>query len=1347
MAAATQEKVIRIRIDSSGAQSGANQVRSSLASIANGTGAANGGVNRLTMSLGGLGNATARTAANSNALGSAFGSLNQTAGAAMSRLSGMGGVIGSIGFAGAALGATALVGGLVALGSAAVEASAKFQSYKASLSTVLGDSEKASQAFDKLTQFAAKTPFSLDQSVQGFIKLKALGLTPSEQAMMSYGNTASAMGKDLNQMIEAVADAATGEFERLKEFGIKSKNQGDTVAFTFQGVTTTVKNNSAEIQKYLMGIGETNFGGAMEKQMGTFNGAMSNLEDTWTQTLAAIGDAGLTDSIGRVINMISNGITTITPLLVATGNVMSGVIDGIASIATGVGQLFAGITTNGGQGITFLEGLTATFNIVGQTAQVVGNIIGASIGAAGQIIGGVIGTVKGWFASFFNWLGVTSSSSTANMGLSFIGILRAAKYVTENLPKMFSAALGAIGGAFGVIGRRIAAFFQGDWNAFSGIGGDLAAQFAGASKVIGGIATQATKIAQDSKGAAAAYDRLLGRTGKKDGGPSLADLAGAAPKPAPSAGGKGDKDKAKEAADRAKREGEFWQTLKDQTTAAGMLALEGERYNKGLELRKILGRDLTADERTRVNTALAELDTAKAITSLRQAQFEAANEYTVELGRAKGLTDAQRSVEDAIFKRRLDALNRGVDINSTAYKQAEDQLAAQLAKNAALKAQNDLLAKAVDFAKKYSTAFADSFEIKDIQGQRDAFLAAFDAGTLKDAFGQSITPAMRDAVLAGADAALAEIARRPLASLANSSITARAEIDRQRAGDDFNTAKANLEAARKLLSPETYAQVSREIAENYDLEMSKANRLVANDYLDRMTDAINDIGDLFGGKIGDAINDIADALQKVRDLGDPNNGFAKGLGMISDKLGAGFTQGAQNMGDFSKGLKGLGDPLKSLKEGFSGKDGSIVKGIGQAVGGAMAGYQMGSAIGGLGQALGMNKGFNSGAKIGGTIGGITGNPIIAAGASVIGGLIGSLFHKPKYGTASLTGAGDPTITGNKGSAKAAAGDAAGAVQSGLANIASALGGMVGNYSLAIGTYDGKWRVRDDAYSGKLKFKGSAKNGLHDFGKDGAEAAIAYAIKNAISDGAIQGISDFAKKALNALDPDAAIALVQSFKAITDELDAMNDPIGAAVRAINTPLDSLVKQMQAVGASSTDLAKIEEYRSKKLDAALKEQLSGLNSFLDALKGEGSGVSKLDRLNADLAKFAEYQTRIKAGDSTVDQGEFTNLGQSIFGLARDVYGTATSQFQDIRAMLTSTTEGLSSNVTDAFNTAAGRGDTTSAVQAGAQAMVSEQVITNDLLRQLLAQQQANDNGYQTPNGYQYYARNGTYQGPIY
>ena len=47
-------------------------------------------------------------------------------------------------------------------------------------------------------------------------------------------NTASAMGKIVEQFVEAVADASTGEFERLKEFGIKASSEGDRQPLRFR---------------------------------------------------------------------------------------------------------------------------------------------------------------------------------------------------------------------------------------------------------------------------------------------------------------------------------------------------------------------------------------------------------------------------------------------------------------------------------------------------------------------------------------------------------------------------------------------------------------------------------------------------------------------------------------------------------------------------------------------------------------------------------------------------------------------------------------------------------------------------------------------------------------------------------------------------------------------------------------------------------------------------------------------------------------------------------------------------------------------------------------------------------
>ncbi|ARK07380.1 tail length tape-measure protein 1 [Salmonella phage SE40] len=152
-----------------------------------------------------------------------------------------------------------------------VESQRQLDKMSASLKTLTGSTQGAKQALSILQDFARDTPYGLEQAVEGFRKLVALGLTPSEEALRSYGNTASAMGKDLSQMIEAVADASTFEFERLKEFGIKAKQNQKDIEFTFQGTTTVVKKNAADIEQYLLNIGNVNFAGAMADQAGLAN--------------------------------------------------------------------------------------------------------------------------------------------------------------------------------------------------------------------------------------------------------------------------------------------------------------------------------------------------------------------------------------------------------------------------------------------------------------------------------------------------------------------------------------------------------------------------------------------------------------------------------------------------------------------------------------------------------------------------------------------------------------------------------------------------------------------------------------------------------------------------------------------------------------------------------------------------------------------------------------------------------------------------------------------------------------------------------------------------------------------
>jgi len=206
----------------------------------------------------------------------------------------------------------------------------QFAVMSAQLVTATGSASAAAKEFDRLKDFAATTPFDLAQSVDGFVKLKNLGLDPSEESMRSFGNTAAAMGKDLNQMIEAVADASTMEFERLKEFGIKARQEGSNVSFTFQGVTTTVKKNAAEITGYLKDIGNEKFGTAMSAQAASFAGALSNLQDTFDNLFREAGEGGAALTMQEAVRGITESLGT--PEAIAGAQALAQMFANMASV-------------------------------------------------------------------------------------------------------------------------------------------------------------------------------------------------------------------------------------------------------------------------------------------------------------------------------------------------------------------------------------------------------------------------------------------------------------------------------------------------------------------------------------------------------------------------------------------------------------------------------------------------------------------------------------------------------------------------------------------------------------------------------------------------------------------------------------------------------------------------------------------------------------------------------------------------------------------------------------------------------------------------------------------------------
>lgn len=292
------------------------------------------------------------------------------------------------------------VGGL---GVMAIKNAAQFETMGVSLKTAFGGSaEAAKKAQDSITTFAAKTPYQLEEVLSSFLKLKNLGLDPSEEALTSYGNTASSMGKSLNQMIEAVADASTGEFERLKEFGIKASSQGDKVSFTFQGVTTTVKKNSEEIQKYLLAIGNTKFAGGMEAQSQTIAGLWSTLADAATIASGSIGQ------------MIIESLN-LKEVMKGVGDAMTGVVSWLQSLSPEMQKMIV----IGGAAVA---GFGAILAVMGAVAAVLpaimagfaalGTILGAILSPIGLVVAAVAALAYAWSTNFGGIRDKTSETIT-----------------------------------------------------------------------------------------------------------------------------------------------------------------------------------------------------------------------------------------------------------------------------------------------------------------------------------------------------------------------------------------------------------------------------------------------------------------------------------------------------------------------------------------------------------------------------------------------------------------------------------------------------------------------------------------------------------------------------------------------------------------------------------------------------------------------------------------------------------------------------------------------------------------------------------------------------------------------
>lgn len=199
------------------------------------------------------------------------------------------------------------IGGLVAIkrfGSDVIEATGKMQQLQVALSTILQDKSKADQLIADIVQFAAKTPFNLDDVATGAKQLLAYGSSadnvvnelsmlgdvasglqiPIGQLIYLYG-TLRTQGRAMTVDIRQFAGRGIPIYEELaKVLGVSKDQVGELVKegkVGFTEVEQAFKNMTSEGGK---------FANLMENSAGTWPQRLSNIEDTLFQKMNEFGN-------------------------------------------------------------------------------------------------------------------------------------------------------------------------------------------------------------------------------------------------------------------------------------------------------------------------------------------------------------------------------------------------------------------------------------------------------------------------------------------------------------------------------------------------------------------------------------------------------------------------------------------------------------------------------------------------------------------------------------------------------------------------------------------------------------------------------------------------------------------------------------------------------------------------------------------------------------------------------------------------------------------------------------------------------------------------------------------------
>lgn len=203
-----------------------------------------------------------------------------------------------------------------------MQTGSEFESLRITINALTGDAEKGQQAVSKLMNFAATTPFEINDLTGMFTTITANGLDAFEtltsaksgfqQELMGFIGDLMAFRPDVPAMQwgTAIRNAFSGEVRSLKNAldvdvtGILGRDWGDTPEQIAQDFADLADN---------LGVA-----GLMMQNMGTWSQTLSNVSDQFTRLFLAVADAGVFNDLKAALQGVTNAIIEISDADMAT---------------------------------------------------------------------------------------------------------------------------------------------------------------------------------------------------------------------------------------------------------------------------------------------------------------------------------------------------------------------------------------------------------------------------------------------------------------------------------------------------------------------------------------------------------------------------------------------------------------------------------------------------------------------------------------------------------------------------------------------------------------------------------------------------------------------------------------------------------------------------------------------------------------------------------------------------------------------------------------------------------------------------------------------------------------------